>query len=283
MQALRSLQLKGKTMQKYTYKLSVLDKFADKIKYGFSEKSGGVSEGCYASLNLGLHVGDDKTKVIENRKRFCSFCQTDLRRAVCCEQVHGTNIHKVTKKDAGRGAFSLQDTIKNTDGLITNEKNIPLLLFFADCTPLLLYDAKNNAVALVHAGWRGTVGNIAGAALQAMHDAYGTNAADCVAGIGPHIGKCCYEVGPEVAEKFLSLFSSSIFSAETRDAIITQNSDNYYLSLYEANKALLLRQGVKEKNISAEQCCTSCNSDRFYSYRAEHGKTGRHAALLCLK
>lgn len=265
------------------YTLSVFNKFKDRVVHGISQRSGGSSNGCYSSLNLGLHVGDNADAVVKNRTRFSKQMGTDLSRVVCCEQVHGTNIHVVTKKDMGSGAFTLDDTIKDTDGLVTNKKNIPLMLFFADCAPLLIYDPQHNAIGLAHAGWRGTVGNIAANTLQVMHDTYGTEPSDCIAAIGPCIGQCCYEIGDNVAEKFIGLFSSLSVPSSVLSQILLRRADKYHLSLYEANKELLLLQGVKMENIADEHCCTSCNVEKFYSYRAENGKTGRHAALIYLK
>lgn len=266
------------------YTLALFDKFKDKLTYGISQRDGGVSKGCYRSLNLGLHVGDENESVIENRKRFCGRFGAELSEVVCCEQVHGTNVRAVNYADRGHGAFSLTDTVKGTDGLITDVRNLTLMLFFADCAPLLVYDPEHKAIGLSHAGWRGTVGNIAAKTLQAMHTAYNTQSTDCIAAIGPCIGQCCYTVGREVYEKFKKLFSSAAFSPlDLADCLTKTADDKYQLSLFKANKILLMKQGVQESNIATEHCCTSCNKDRFFSYRAENGKTGRHAVLLYLK
>lgn len=265
------------------YKLSVLSRYENKIIHGISQRGDGVSEGCYQSLNLGLHVGDETARVIENRKRFCGELGIKLSRTVCCEQVHGTNVRIVDEKDMGRGTLTLENVIENTDGLITNKKNIALMLFFADCTPVFIYDPRHDAVGLSHAGWRGTLGNIAAKTLRAMHDAYGTKPSDCIAAIGPCIGGCCYEIGDEVAEKFNDIFTSMHLPSAAFSRILFRDEGKYHLSLYEANSALLLQEGISSENISSEHCCTSCNVDEFYSYRAEKGKTGRHAAVICLK
>ncbi len=265
------------------YTLPLFNDFNNELIHGISTRYGGVSEGCYRSLNLGLHVNDKPASVIENRKLFCSHLGLILTDTVCCEQVHGTNVHIVTQADKGKGACSLSDTIKDTDGLITNIKDIPLMLFFADCAPLLFYDPVNKAIGLSHAGWRGTAGDIAGKTLQAMQAAYGTDPEDCIAGIGPCIGQCCYEIGDETAEKFIDLFNKIEYTPHAVSRILCQKHGRYYLSLYEANKILLIEHGIAPQNISPEKQCTSCNSSVFYSYRADKGKTGRHAAIICLK
>ena len=265
------------------YTLPLFNDYNTELVHGISTRYGGVSEGCYQSLNLALHVNDNPDRVVENRRLFCSQLGLNSANTVCCEQVHGTNVHTVTQADKGKGAFSLNDTIRDTDGLITNIKNIPLMLFFADCTPLLFYDPVNKAIGLSHAGWRGTAGDIAGKTLQAMQTVYGTDPEDCIAGIGPCIGQCCYEIGDEVAEKFVDFFNNIEYTPNAVSKILCQKHGRYYLSLYEANKILLIEHGVSPQNISPEKQCTSCNSSVFYSYRADKGKTGRHAAIICLK
>jgi len=266
------------------YKIPLFDKYNDKITYGISGRTNGVSQGEYDSLNLGLHVGDNSNDVIKNREIFCSSLGISLANTVCCEQVHKTNVHMVTSADKGKGAYSLTDTIKDVDALITNEKNIPLMLFFADCTPLLIYDPVHEAIGAAHAGWRGTVGDIAGKTLTAMHKSYSTNPADCVAAIGPCIGQCCYEIGNEVSVEFINVFTNIKKTINPVDNILIKKGSNYHLSLYNANKILLIEHGLLPENISPDTpYCTACHNKEFYSYRADKGKTGRHCALLCLK
>ncbi|WP_196591147.1 peptidoglycan editing factor PgeF [Pectinatus frisingensis] len=262
------------------YTIDLLNKYRKNFIHGISTRIGGVSDSYYKSLNLGLHVADVPDKVIENRHIFCSQLNLSLQNTVCCEQIHGTHVHIVTKVDRGKGTLSLNDTIAGTDGLVTDVPNTPLMLFFADCAPLLIYDPVHKAVGLSHAGWRGTVGDIAASTLHTMHRAYKTNPQDCIAGIGPCIGQCCYEIGNEVADKFAALFNDSAHF--TLDHILVKQNDRYHLSLYEANKALLTIHGLLSCNIAAESPCTSCNSSLFYSYRADKEKTGRHAAVICL-
>lgn len=122
-------------------------------------RDGGVSQGFFTSLNMGLHVGDDPSLVVENRKRFFDALGADSRTLINCSQVHGTHIEIVGKEDCGRGALSLDTAIPDTDGLITNEANVPITMNYADCTPLFFYDPKG-VIALSHGGWRGTAGNI---------------------------------------------------------------------------------------------------------------------------
>lgn len=265
------------------YTLPLFSQYSSEIIHAVSQRAGGVSQGCYETLNLGLHVGDNPGKTIKNRELFCDRIGVRLADAVCCEQVHGIKVYTVTEKDRGRGAFDLAAVIKGADALVTDSKNIPLLLFFADCAPILLYDTVHRAIGLSHAGWRGTLGDIAGETLQAMKAAYGTAAGDCIAGIGPCIGQCCYEIGTEVAEKFIARFSRLRRTPDAVSRILCQKQGKYRLSLYNANKILLAEHGVALQNITAESPCTSCNSSEFYSYRAAGGKTGRHVAVICLK
>ncbi|WP_196594150.1 peptidoglycan editing factor PgeF [Pectinatus sottacetonis] len=267
----------------HIHELPLFTKYNNKLVHGFSLKTGGVSQGCYASLNMGLHVGDTAAKVITNRQLFCNALNINFENVVCCEQIHKDNIYTVTAADKGKGAHELSTAIKNTDGLITNEKNIPLMLFFADCTPILIYDTVNEAIGLAHAGWRGTIADIAGKTLQAMQAQYNTKPEECIAGIGPCIGQCCYEIGDDVRTQFTAVFSQIKKTTNAVDKILTYRN-TAYLSLYDANKILLIEHGILPENISPEkEYCTSCHCTEFYSYRAAAGKTGRHAALLCLK
>ncbi len=175
------------------------------VLHGFSDRFGGVSRGPYASLNVGLHVGDEPADVIENRRRLCRALGVDPESLVVGEQVHGIQVAVVTAADKGRGAFSLTDVVPGVDALITDTPGVALFAMYADCVPVFLYDPRRRAVGLAHAGWKGTVAGIARRTVQAMHETFGSRPADMYARpIGPSIGPCCYEVGPEVAGQFAS-------------------------------------------------------------------------------
>ena len=174
------------------------------------------------------------------------------------KQIHSNIVNKVDKDNIGQ--------IIDGDAIITNEKNVPLLILTADCVPVVLVDKVNKAVGLVHAGWRGTYGKICSETLQSMKENYNTNTEDVVAIIGPSIGKCCYEVSYDLVEKF------SVLLPNADEKIYEIRDEKYYLDLWEINTQILKEFGVLKSNIINMNICTSCNCDRFFSYR-KHDKT----------
>ena len=174
------------------------------------------------------------------------------------KQIHSNIVNKVDKDNIGQ--------IIDGDAIITNEKNVPLLILTADCVPVVLVDKVNKAVGLVHAGWRGTYGKICSETLQSMKENYNTNTEDVVAIIGPSIGKCCYEVSYDLVEKF------SVLLPNADEKIYEIRDEKYYLNLWEVNTQILKEFGVLKSNIINMNICTSCNCDRFFSYR-KHDKT----------
>ena len=148
-----------------------------------------------------------------------------------------------------------------------------------DCTPIFLYDKVNNVIALCHAGWRGTVGNITGKAVDIMKTDFGTNPENIVAGIGPAIGQDSFEVGKEVYEEFLKIFDKNEMNLISYEG----NNGKYFINLEKANELLLVKSKVNSKNIECADFCTKTHSDILYSYRKDNGKTGRHMAVFMLK
>lgn len=250
----------------------------DLFIHGISTRYGGVSRGFYDSLNLGLHVGDEAEGVRENRRRFCRVLGVNAQDAVTCRQVHGDKVTRVSAADKGAGSTRYEDAIADTDALITNEAGLPLLLFFADCTPILLADPVKRAVGIAHGGWKGTVKSIAAKTVAAMAREFGSRPADMLAAIGPSVGSCCYRVGSEVADRFREAFPS--FAAEILRKGVP---DGIYLDLQLCSIRQLETAGLKADNIAAAHVCTACNSRQFFSYRADNGKTGRIAALIGVK
>ncbi len=241
-----------------------------------STRLGGVSEAPFDTLNMGLHVGDDPETVVENRKRFFRVLGSDASRLICANQVHGTHIEVVGKKDCGRGALSMETAIPATDGLITAEKQVPIIMNFADCTPLLFYDPVKEVIGLSHGGWRGTAGNIAGKTIEKMETEFGCQREHILCAIGPAIGKECFEVGGEVIEAFSHLFSAA--DMETLSA--AKPNGKYLFDLRGANRLLMEQAGIPKDHIEDCGICTYCRDDLFYSYRKSGGKTGRHMAVL---
>lgn len=241
-----------------------------------STRLGGVSKAPFDTLNMGLPVGDDPAAVLENRRRFFHVLGSDASRIICAKQVHGTHIEIVGEKDCGRGALSMENAIPDCDGLITAEKNVPLIMNYADCTPLLFYDPVKEVIGLSHGGWRGTAGNIAGKTIDKMVKEFGCRREHILCAIGPAIGKACFEVGGEVIEAFSHLFSAA--HMETLSA--TKPNGKYLFDLHGANRLLMEQAGIPKDHIEDCGICTYCRDDLFYSYRKSGGKTGRHMAVL---
>lgn len=258
--------------------LGKFDIFPENIfTHGISTRHGGVSVGAFDSLNLGLHVADVQSAVVENRRIFCRGLQVEPEQTATCQQVHGANIARVTKAEAGAGFTDYQAAIADTDALITNEADLPLMLFFADCTPILLADPIHKAVGLAHGGWKGTAASIAAKTVAMMTREFGSRPEDMLAAIGPAIGPCCYAVGAEVAEQFRQAFPGF------QDQILQERNGEIMLNLWQANALQLQEAGLKPEHIEVAGVCTSCHNRQFFSYRADKGKTGRIAALICIR
>lgn len=244
------------------------------VNHCFTTKLGGVSTGYYKSLNLGFNSGDETNKVTGNHKIISELLGFDPDKFVFSKQVHGTKIFYIKENFNCRND---QDQIIDIDGLITNTPKFSLHTVYADCVPIFILDIENKAVGLAHSGWRGTVGKISEVLLKQMALEFGTKASKCLAGIGPSIGPCCFEVGKEVTESFEKVFKKSSTylekTYETKD----------YLNLWSANIQVLLEAGIQSENIICAEICTSCNSELFYSYRRDKGKTGRMAGIMELK
>ncbi len=239
----------------------------------FSCRLHGESSIVPETFNLALHVGDDAGKVLRNRQKYAAALGVDCNKFTACEQVHDSEITVVDETMAGKGALAYADAIQGTDALITNLAEIPLLLFFADCVPVIFADPVSGCIGIAHAGWRGTVAEISAKTVQAMQKAYGAQPQNILAGIGPSIGQCCYEV------------DSTVYNAGKKFAhCFTQKENGKYMAdLQEWNRQSLLEAGVQPQNIYNAAICTQCNKELFFSYRAESGKTGRMGVTIWKK
>ncbi|MDQ0059415.1 peptidoglycan editing factor PgeF [Paenibacillus harenae] len=251
---------------------------------GFTGRNGGVSGGQWRSLNVGLHVGDDAAVVVANRQRLADAIDWPFEAWTCAEQVHGNKVYKVTSADKGKGKLSLDDVIPDCDAIMTNEPNVLLTSFYADCVPLYFYDPEHGAVALAHAGWRGTVRRIAEETIRAMEKAYGSKPEALMAAIGPAIDSCCYEVDGVVIEQVEKVIASLGLSAETAD-IVLQKSDNgkAHINLKEINRQIMIKAGILPIHIELTKWCTGCRRDLFFSHRMENGLTGRMASWIGIR
>jgi hypothetical protein len=250
------------------YRVHAFDIYPE-LNYAMFTRQGGVSQAPYQSLNLGSTVGDDPAAVQTNFTRICRTLGIHPDQTVSCYQIHSTDILTVDHKN-------YQKVMGQADGLITAESGIYLNLRFADCTPLLFFDPVRQAIGLTHAGWRGTMQNAAGATVQAMINELGCEAGNIIAVIGPAIGPCCYEVGPEVMAAAADTFtdSSSLFQPNGK-------VDHAQFDMGEANRRQLAAAGVKQ--IIQSNLCTACHTNEFFSHRAEHGQTGRFGVMMGLR
>ncbi len=249
------------------YTFEALDVFPELI-HAVTTRHGGASTGQWASLNLTKGTGDDPAVVEENLRRASAALGLRREDLVSPNQRHTANVRQVGHADRGR-------IVTGYDILITDEPGVPLLLRYADCTPILIYDPVRRACALIHSGWRGTVQGAAQAAVAALSTAFGSRPADMIAAIGPAIGPCCYEVGQDVIDAVQAVFDQP-------DALLPlQANGRHHFDLWAANWRLLSEAGVGQINLA--EICTACRTDEFYSYRREKGKTGHFGAWMALR
>lgn len=254
----------------------ILEQF-DFVRHAFSTKLGGVSSNEFSSMNLSFNRGDSEENVIENYHRLCEAIGVGFDTLVASSQDHHTNIRVVGQKDRGVGIWKKQD-MQSVDGLVTNEKGVTLVTYYADCTPIYFLDPEKKVIGLAHAGWRGTVGQICSNMIEKMITEYGCNTKNIICVIGPAIGPCCYEVDEPVYGEFAML------SHLDPEKFTSPKGDNkYMIDLWETNKRILLDAGVREKNIVISGVCTKCNSDILFSHRATNGKRGGMVAIMSLQ
>ena len=247
------------------------------IVHGFSSRVCGYSKAPYQGLNLGLTSGDHRADVTANRIAYADALGILPEQVVSGVQVHGTNIARITVADAGRGFLSADTALPDTDGLVTAERGVALMTLYADCVPVLFYDAHAQVIAVCHCGWRGTVDRMAAKTADVMIKEYGCHAEHILAAIGPSISQQNYEVDEAVLAQFRNAFS---FADQLIQPTDTQHGK---VDLWKANQLQLEEIGLLRKNIEISELCTYQNVDKFYSHRAEHGITGRNAALLMMK
>ena len=235
----------------------------------FTCMEGGESAILPHTLNMALHVGDEAALGIRNREKAARALSISLDRTVTCAQIHGSQIAVVDAAQAGRGARDVGTTLAGVDGLASGEKDLPLMLFYADCTPIMIVDPVQKGAALLHAGWRGTVGAIGPRAVSVMKETFHSQPRDLVAAIGPSIGPKDYEVDDRVRN-----------AAPGYEAFFIQTRPHHYLmDLWHLNAAMLQKAGIPTNQIYLAGVSTF-SSDHYFSYRRDHGRTGRLAAIL---
>lgn len=239
----------------------------------FTTRLGGVSEGTLAGLNIGVHRGDSLENVLENYRILGKAIGFDINKLVLTKQNHTDIVRPVTEKDWGTGLFAPE--FPPCDALITNTPDTALVVFTADCTPILLQDPVTGAVGAVHAGWRGTAANIAGKTVAAMVSHYGCHPENIRAAIGPNIAQCCFATDQDVPDAI-----REVLGAEAEEMILFRG-EKYYVNLKEVNARLLRRAGVTHIEIS--DACTACRQDLFWSHRMVGQARGSQGAIIVCK
>ncbi len=246
------------------------------VRHGLTYRVPGMGK---ADGNVGLGTPRDREDAWEMRVRWCEAIGVNPHRIVSMGQVHGNTTIRVGASDAGRGSREPGSHVGFGDALITDEPDVVLMTLHADCQPILLVDPDRPAVAAVHAGWRGTVADVGGAAVTAMHDAYGSDPARMLAYLGPAIGPEANEVGDEVIEAWLEQASDLGDAALTA---VLKPGPKHHFDVPRANTLLLMRAGIPRENIDVSTICTKSNTDSWFSHRGHGPNAGREAALIAL-
>lgn len=249
-------------------------------RHGFSTRLGGVSLLPHtASLNLAFRRGDDEETVLKNLALFCEAVGVDDKKIVSVHQIHSTRVRETTLSDAGLGYYRKTD--ESGDGYVTAEKGLPVGVKNADCTPVLfawVTDGEVKAVAAVHAGWRGTLGEISIEAVGKLTEK-GARPSEIFAAIGPSIGGCCYEVERDFYDEFEKKYGEEF----CREFILESGKGDgkYFADVAKMNYWQLEKAGIPRENIDLCPFCTCCDSELFYSHRGSHGVRGTMLSVIC--
>jgi polyphenol oxidase len=236
------------------------------VVHAFTTRAGGISPPPYDSLNLAMRWGDARENVFENRRRLFGAC--GVEHAFFVRQVHGAAVVQITAASAPELPPETE-----ADALVSDVPGVALAVFTADCVPLLVADPATGAVAAIHAGWRGVIAGVVPAALRALNGFYGSRPADLRVALGPAIGPCCFEVGPEVVSAFSTAFPGL--------ALMSMGpAGKPHIDLKRALRAQLQAAGVPAQQIDAGTECTKCTPARFFSYRRDNTRTGQHLSLI---
>ncbi|MDD2451244.1 peptidoglycan editing factor PgeF [Sulfurovum sp.] len=248
------------------YRSGLLDKYEGCFHTVTTKESALFCQG-----SLALHTGEPAEEIIANRREVARRLGIGQQAYfVVAEQTHSDHI-TIIEGGESRGWHTAEDAVANCDAMITAQKGMVLTILTADCVPVLLFDPEKEVVAAIHAGWRGTKANITGKTVQKMVDTFGSNPKDIVAFIAPSIGRCCYEVGEDVAQHF------------DDEALCDQVGEKYMLDLPLANQKQLLDAGLNAENIEMSGQCTACEAERYFSYRKEQGCSGRFMSMIGLR
>jgi polyphenol oxidase len=240
---------------------SIAFRFDDFRRWPVRQAMSGRVTDCAAGGDVGYARDNDHSAIDASRLAFLTAADFDPAALTLGQQTHGAGVQIVTAIERGRGQPPDFAGLPDTDGLITQDSSVALGVIVADCVPLLLYDPRQHALAVVHAGWRGTVAGIATVAARTMQEQFGTRLDEIRVGIGPSIGPCCYEVGDEVIDAWRATAMRNAERAVSR-------ATSYHFDLWSANRLALEGIGVARRNIEVSGLCTRCERRRFFSYRA---------------
>lgn len=218
--------------------------------------------------NMSLSYGNTAHSS-ENRKKFLDSIGIDYHNLICAKQVHGKNVHYVTEANKGRGAWDYSSSFDDTDGFLTDKKGVPIAILTADCLSVFIYDPTKPAIAILHAGWRGTEQNICAEAVMVMQDKFGSQAHRILVGFGPSIRSCCFEVEKDFKSNFP-------FGLINRDGRI-------FMDIALVNQQQLINAGIRAENIFDPQVCTFSDNDSYFSFRKEAESAGRLISVIMLK
>ena len=233
--------------------------------HGFPERHGGVSSGLRSSLNLGKRWGDDEANVERNRRLLAEHVGYDPAQLVATRHVHGTKVHRVGEPLVADAEF---------DGLVCDRTGPVLGAFAADCIPIVFADPVGRVCGAAHAGWRGTVAGVAANVIARMAE-LGTRADNVRVALGPSIGPCCFEVGPEVVDEFRAALGEL-------PGLVVDGPRKPHLDLRVATREILQRAGVRGQHIDDQPPCTRCDGERFFSYRRDGKDGGVHMGFIGL-
>ncbi|MFA5927839.1 MAG: peptidoglycan editing factor PgeF [Candidatus Margulisiibacteriota bacterium] len=231
------------------------------FKYYISTKADG---------NIGFNTSSSHDEVIANRQKIAEKHGFGLNDLVVMQQEHTANVRVVSRADAGKGSLARETGLAETDALVTKDKRLVLLAMGADCPLIAFHDPAKKVIAITHSGWRGTAGHIAHKTVEVMKENFGCNPEDILASIAPCAGKCCYEIGLDLVEKFHTQWT------------IHKQANKYFLDLPETIAGQLHNSGLLKKNIITPESCTICDSN-FYSYRREKALAGRFGLFVWLE
>lgn len=244
--------------------------------HAVTTRNNGISPSPFHSLNLGINTDDDPANIKDNHSIICRSLGIDIRMLISSKQIHKDRILTIEKNTRFPEPDISGRCWDGFDAIITDQPGYCLMIRIADCVPILLFDPELKIVAVVHAGWKGTLLNIAPKCVDVMQEKFGCNPSVMKCGIGPSIGKCCFDVQPEIAEKFKK-------SHEAGHTFVTDINGGAHIDLKAANRLQLMGCGLKSTEIEISGYCTACRSDIFFSHRREQGRTGRFSLLAGLK